>query len=138
MQSSNIVTVYHGCDYYKVAAIATKIKLVENKYPSDFSAGSELRSFYTTKVEDSARGWAKSKAKDAGEVPAVIKFELNLGDLNVYDFGNETKVKLFEEWQQVRKRPICVLCWAKCSSSLSLTTIWTSPQIIGNLAVSTS
>ena len=37
------------------------------------------------------RGWAESNAKGAGEVPAVIKFELNLGDLKVHDFGNETK-----------------------------------------------
>ena len=42
MKSSKIITVYHGCDYFKIAAIATKIKLLDNKDPSDFSAKSKL------------------------------------------------------------------------------------------------
>jgi hypothetical protein len=125
---SNKITVYHGCDYFKVAAIATKIRLFEQNDPSDFSAKSELRSFYTTKVEKFARGWARSRATAAGEVPAVIKFELNLGDLNVYDFGTETKGKRFEDWQEVRQRRICVLCWPNCSSSLFLTTTRKAPE----------
>ena len=95
MQTNETITVYHGCVFSTVAAIATQIKLGdENKDPSDFNAKSELRSFYTTKGEKFARGWAESKARDLDGVPAVIKFELKLGELNVYDFGNETKGRI--------------------------------------------
>lgn len=147
MPPKNLMTVYHGCSFSKVAAIATKIKPLQyNKYwdkvktvepeepvknevtdvsnklikpkeptdpnqPSDFTAMSEFRGFYTTQVERFARGWAESTATSPGDIPAVIKFELDLKDLNVYDFKNETKGKLFEEWQQVSNCSINVLSW---------------------------
>jgi hypothetical protein len=141
-KTPDVITVYHGCGLSKVADIVAHIVLEIPPKPkaTDFSAKSEQRSFYTTKSEKFARGWAESKA--IKEVPAVIKFELKVGDLNVYDFGEETQGGNFERWQKVIILRLSACCVGQIGliarSSLSGQITWMSLQIIDHSAVLTS
>ena len=114
--------VYHGCRAQNVPDIRKKICLgvVNNNDTdsgSDFCSRKEPRAFYTTENEDHARIWAEKVCEDhPKELPAVIKFEFNLNDLevrvlkvgelkvpelNVHDFGKQTNGESFKAWQKV-------------------------------------
>lgn len=126
------ITVYHGCNLKYVNDIKSEIAFSFSKpkpkkpedgdepedpslfasrwggkqYPSDFTAKSEGRGFYTTKDAGYAQWWAEEVAKKNTKIlaAAVIEFELDLKDLRVFDFGTSEQGPTYEKWQQVRHR----------------------------------
>ena len=102
MENKQKIIVYHGCNSSTVDSIKKEIRFLPKGDPSDFTSKFEGRAFYTTTNEDFARRWAKFSANNPGDVPAVIKFELDVNDLRIYDFGKRTESDLFKQWQQVR------------------------------------